>query len=235
MLHKRVYRCFPSFSFFYLHFPEDIYIQLWKSAFCDIRGQLRLIVNPLLPQPGGGSALSETFHHSMEPQWETRQPEHHQQPAADTFLTGWLAGWLCHMTSGGPVKATQPRRYTSSYLASGGPQQLLLLLQVLPLGRQRLLLCILLTPQVAGAEGGWGGGCYCQTDGGGGRRGEADGFLLSFTLQLILAVLHLIVLLVQLLHTALHLVQVLVQFLDINTQVFRQGGGGTRRNQEEAA
>lgn len=109
------------------------------------------MVNPLLPQPGGGSALSETCHHSMEPQWETRQPERHQQPAADPFLTGWL----CHMTSGGgPVAAAQPRRYTSSYLASGGPQQLLLLLQVLPLGRQRLLLCILLTPQVAGAEGG---------------------------------------------------------------------------------
>lgn len=92
MLHKCVYRCFPSFSFFYLHFPEDVYIQSWKSALCAIRGQLHLIVNTLLPQPGGGSALSETFHHSMEPQWETRQPEHHQQPAADTFLTGWLAG-----------------------------------------------------------------------------------------------------------------------------------------------
>lgn len=163
----------------------------------------------------------------MEPQWETRQPEHRQQPAADPFLTGWL----CHMTSGGPAKAAQPRRYTSSYLASGGPQQLLLLLQVLPLGRQCLLLCILLTPQVAGAEG--GGGRYCWTDGGGGGggRGEADGFLLSFTLQLVLAVLHLIVLLVQLLHAALHLVQILIQFLDIKTQRFRPGG--TRRNQQE--
>lgn len=53
---------------------------------------------------------------------------------------------------------------SSSYLASGGSEQLLLLLQILPLGRQSLLLCILLTPQVAGGERGRGEGGERERD-----------------------------------------------------------------------
>lgn len=142
--------------------------------------------------------------------------------------------------------AAQPRRLTRCYLASGGPQQLLLFLQVLPLGCQSLLLCILLTPQVAGAEREGRDDTVRlmeeeeeeegvrqrnkENEKEKNKGSEADGFLLSFTLQLVLAVLHLIVLLVQLLHTVLDLIQILIQFLDIKTQRFRQGGGGTCSN-----
>ena len=44
---------------------------------------------------------------------------------------------------------TEPR---DTDLASSGSEELLLLLQILPFGSQGLLLCVLLTPQVAGQD-----------------------------------------------------------------------------------